>query len=58
MISRSLVHGKRRAEEVREAARTVRESGVDAVMTPAIAEREDWAAAQKHLLQAAVLEQR
>ncbi len=57
MISRSLVHGKRRAEEVREAARTVRESGVDAVMTPAIAEREDWAAAQKPHLQAAVLEQ-
>jgi len=56
MISRSLIHGKRRAEEVREAARTVREAGVDAVMTPAIAEREDWAAAQKALLPAAILE--
>jgi 3-hydroxyisobutyrate dehydrogenase-like beta-hydroxyacid dehydrogenase len=56
MISRSLIHGRRRAEEVREAARTVRESGVDAVMTPAIAEREDWAAAQKPLLTAEVLD--
>ena len=56
MISRSLIHGKRRAEEVREAARTVREAGVDAVMTPAIAEREDWAAAQKALLPAAILD--
>jgi 3-hydroxyisobutyrate dehydrogenase-like beta-hydroxyacid dehydrogenase len=56
MISRSIIHGKRRAEEVREAARTVREAGVEAVMTPAIATREDWAAAQKPLLPAAVLD--
>jgi 3-hydroxyisobutyrate dehydrogenase len=56
MISRSLIHGKRRAEEVREAARTVREAGVDAVMTPAIAEREDWAAAQHDQIPAGVLD--
>lgn len=56
MISRSLIHGKRRAEEVREAARTVREAGVAPVMTPAIAEREDWAAAQKALLPPAILD--
>jgi 3-hydroxyisobutyrate dehydrogenase-like beta-hydroxyacid dehydrogenase len=56
MISRSLIHGKRRAEEVREAARTVREAGVDAVMTPAIAEREDWAAQQLGQIPAAVLD--
>jgi 3-hydroxyisobutyrate dehydrogenase len=56
MISRSLIHGKRRAEEVREAARTVRESGVDAVMTPAIAMREDWAAEQRPLLPPEILD--
>jgi hypothetical protein len=41
---------------VREAARTVREAGVDAVMTPAIAEREDWAAQQQGHIPAGVLE--
>jgi 3-hydroxyisobutyrate dehydrogenase-like beta-hydroxyacid dehydrogenase len=57
MISRSIIHGKRRAEEVREAARTVREAGVQAVMTPAIAEREDWAFAQKDAIPSAILAQ-
>jgi 3-hydroxyisobutyrate dehydrogenase-like beta-hydroxyacid dehydrogenase len=56
MISRSLIHGKRRAEEVREAVRTVREAGVNAVMTPAIAEREDWAGEQKAQVSAAILD--
>ncbi len=41
MIMRSLQHGKRRAEEVREVARTVAEAGVPAVMAPAIAQRQD-----------------
>lgn len=44
MISRSLEHGTRRAEEMREAARTVEEAGVPAPMSRAIAERQDWAA--------------
>jgi 3-hydroxyisobutyrate dehydrogenase-like beta-hydroxyacid dehydrogenase len=45
MISRSLEHGLRRAEEMLEAARTVDEAGVDPVMSLAAAARQDWAAA-------------
>jgi hypothetical protein len=45
MISRSLVHGTRRAEELREAAATVADTGVEPVMAEAIARRQDWAAA-------------
>jgi hypothetical protein len=44
MISRSLEHGTRRAEEMREAARTVEEANVEPLMSEAIAERQDWAA--------------
>lgn len=44
MISRSLEHGARRAEEMREAARTVEEAGVASTMSRAIAQRQDWAA--------------
>ena len=47
MISRSLEHGQRRAEEMREAARTVDESGVDPLMSEATATRQDWASAFK-----------
>ncbi len=43
MISRSLIHGKRRAEEMREAAKTVHEAGVEPLMSTAIAQRQDWA---------------
>jgi 3-hydroxyisobutyrate dehydrogenase len=43
MISRSLIHGKRRAEEMREVARTVKEAGVEPWMSSAAAERQDWA---------------
>ena len=43
-ISRSLEHGSRRAEEMREAAETVAEAGVEPLMARATAEREDWAA--------------
>ena len=43
MISRSLIHGKRRAEEMREAAKTVHEAGVEPLMSAAIAQRQDWA---------------
>ena len=44
MISRSLEHGKRRAEEMREVALTVAEAGISPLMSEASAERQDWAA--------------
>jgi 3-hydroxyisobutyrate dehydrogenase-like beta-hydroxyacid dehydrogenase len=44
MISRSLQHGRRRAEEMREVARTVGDAGLDPWMSAACAERQDWAA--------------
>ncbi len=43
-IGRSLVHGRRRAAEMREAARTVGEAGLDPWMTSSTARRHDWAA--------------
>jgi 3-hydroxyisobutyrate dehydrogenase-like beta-hydroxyacid dehydrogenase len=43
-ISRSFIHGKRRAEEMREVARTVEEAGLQPHMSAACAERQDWAA--------------
>jgi 3-hydroxyisobutyrate dehydrogenase len=46
MISRSLLHGKRRAEEMREVARTVEEAGLEPWMSRAAAERQDWAWSQ------------
>jgi len=50
MISRSLEHGVRRAEEMREVARTVAEAGVSPLMSSAAAERQDWAADRKDAL--------
>ncbi|HEX3788062.1 MAG TPA: DUF1932 domain-containing protein [Pseudonocardiaceae bacterium] len=47
MISRSLEHGARRAEEMREAAETVAATGVEPMMSEAIARRQDWAAAHR-----------
>jgi 3-hydroxyisobutyrate dehydrogenase-like beta-hydroxyacid dehydrogenase len=44
MVSRALQHGIRRAEEMREAAQTVREAGIAPLMASATAEREQWAA--------------
>jgi 3-hydroxyisobutyrate dehydrogenase-like beta-hydroxyacid dehydrogenase len=44
MISRSLLHGARRAEEMREAARTVAEAGVTSSMSSGCVERQLWAA--------------
>jgi 3-hydroxyisobutyrate dehydrogenase-like beta-hydroxyacid dehydrogenase len=44
MISRSLIHGRRRAEEMREVARTVDEAGVQPWMSRACAQRQEWAA--------------
>src|SRR5262249_16753094 len=43
-FNRVATHGKRRAEEMREAAATLREIGLDALMTGAIAERHQWIA--------------
>jgi len=43
MISRALIHGRRRAEEMREVARTVEDAGVSSRMSSACAEWQDWA---------------
>lgn len=45
-FSRVAQHGKRRAEEMREVANTVREAGFEPLMASAIAEKHDWMAAQ------------
>lgn len=44
MISRAIEHGARRGEEMREAAHTVRDAGLEPLLSDAIAERQDWAA--------------
>jgi hypothetical protein len=45
-FSRVAQHGKRRAEEMREAANTVREAGFEPSMATAIAQKHDWMAGQ------------
>jgi 3-hydroxyisobutyrate dehydrogenase-like beta-hydroxyacid dehydrogenase len=45
MASRALLHGARRAEEMREASRTVGEAGLAPHMSSACAVWQDWAAA-------------
>ena len=45
-FSRVAQHGKRRAEEMRESANTVREAGFEPFMAAAIAEKHDWVAQQ------------
>ena len=45
-FSRVAQHGKRRAEEMRESARTVQEAGFPPIMASAIAEKHDWVATQ------------
>jgi 3-hydroxyisobutyrate dehydrogenase-like beta-hydroxyacid dehydrogenase len=45
MISRSLQHARRRAEEMREAARAVAEAGLEPWMSLACASRQDWSVA-------------
>ncbi len=44
LISRVAEHGRRRAAELREVARTLRDTGVEPVMASAIAERQQWLA--------------
>lgn len=56
MMSRALIHGRRRAEEVREVARTVEEAGLEPMQSVATARRQDWAADQGGALPAAVLQ--
>jgi 3-hydroxyisobutyrate dehydrogenase-like beta-hydroxyacid dehydrogenase len=43
VISRALLHGRRRAEEMREVARTVQEAGIEPMLSRSIAARQDWA---------------
>jgi len=45
LISRSLQHGTRRAEEMREAAAMVAAAGVDPVCSQAVARRQEWTGA-------------
>lgn len=45
-FSRVVQHGKRRAEEMREAANTVREAGFAPLMAAAIADKQQWVADQ------------
>ena len=45
-FSRVVQHGKRRAEEMREAANTVREAGFEPFMAAAIADKQHWVADQ------------
>jgi len=42
LISRVAEHGKRRAAEMREAARALRDVGLDPLMAEATAERQEW----------------
>jgi 3-hydroxyisobutyrate dehydrogenase-like beta-hydroxyacid dehydrogenase len=45
LFSRVARHGRRRAEEMREVANTVREAGFEPWMSAAAAEKQDWVAA-------------
>ena len=47
MIMRTALHGKRRAEEMREVAVTVREAGLEPLMASAIAERQEFMGKRK-----------
>jgi 3-hydroxyisobutyrate dehydrogenase-like beta-hydroxyacid dehydrogenase len=47
MISRSLQHGRRRAEEMQQVARTVAEVGIEPLMSLACAQRQAWSAAHR-----------
>jgi 3-hydroxyisobutyrate dehydrogenase-like beta-hydroxyacid dehydrogenase len=52
MIRRSIEHGERRCEEMMEAAATVRDADVDALMATATARRQAWAGDQRGALAA------
>jgi hypothetical protein len=55
MISRALIHGRRRAEEMREVAATVFDAGLEPVLSRQIAQRQDWAADKGALISGAAL---
>ena len=55
MISRSLQHGRRRAEEMQEAVRTVEEAGLEPWMSRGCVERQRWAAGHAEALRREVL---
>jgi 3-hydroxyisobutyrate dehydrogenase-like beta-hydroxyacid dehydrogenase len=57
MISRGLLHGTRRAEEMREAAATVAQAGIEPLMSQACARRQDWSAQHAAALQYENLEE-
>lgn len=44
LIGRALMHGERRSEEMLEAAETVRQAGLEPILSAAIARRQAWAA--------------
>jgi len=50
MISRSLQHGQRRAEEMREAVRTVADAGFEPWMSRGCVERQAWASSHAQAL--------
>lgn len=58
MIGRSQQHGRRRAEEMREAALAVGEAGIEPLMSLACAGRQDWAAAHRPAREPAALSER
>ncbi|HKU17574.1 MAG TPA: DUF1932 domain-containing protein [Steroidobacteraceae bacterium] len=57
MIGRSLVHGTRRAEEMREVARTLAAVGVEPRMSEACARWQEWAPRHKALADRQALEE-
>ncbi|HEX4886147.1 MAG TPA: DUF1932 domain-containing protein, partial [Casimicrobiaceae bacterium] len=50
LMSRSALHGKRRAEEMREVAVTLKETGIEPWLPTATAQRQDWMGRQKTVL--------
>jgi 3-hydroxyisobutyrate dehydrogenase-like beta-hydroxyacid dehydrogenase len=46
MINRALLHGRRRAEEMREVAKTVQEAGIEPMLASSTVRRQDWAFAR------------
>jgi 3-hydroxyisobutyrate dehydrogenase-like beta-hydroxyacid dehydrogenase len=58
MIGRSQQHGRRRAEEMREAALAVGEAGIEPLMSLACAARQDWAAGHRPAREPADLSER
>lgn len=57
MISRSLLHGTRRAEEMREVSSTLRQANIDPHMSMATVERQSWAARHRSALGTTELEE-